>query len=585
MSGFSEIGDWIAIAVMLVILGVAAWPLGSFMARVYDGKRTAPGRVLQPVENLTYRALGIDPQREMGWKTYATALLMFNLVGFLLVYGLQRLQGILPLNPEGLPGVEPLLSFNTAISFVSNTNWQSYSGEGTLGYLTQMAGLTVQNFVSAATGMAVLVALARGFSRRTSNVVGNFWVDMTRSVLYVLLPLSIVGALTLVALGVPQTLSSYVEVVGVNGEAQRLALGPAASQIIIKQLGTNGGGFFGVNSAHPFENPNIWANTIELTVILLIPVAMVFMFGRMIGNIRQGVAIAAAMTILLVAALGAVTWAERSGNPLIDDQVVSQETLVNGENAPGGNMEGKELRFGIAASTTWTAYTTAASNGSVNAMHDSLTPLGGLVPIVLMATGEVIFGGVGSGMYGMLLYAILAIFVVGLMVGRTPELLQKRIESREIRLAMLALLVSPVLMLSFTALAVALPEGRDAALNAGPHGFSEIFYTFVSGAGNNGSAFAGLGANTPFYNVMLGLAMFLGRFMIIIPVLAIAGALARKPAVAVTRGTFPTTGPLWVGTLVGVVVIIGALTFLPAFGLGPIVEHIFMNDGIRFGAD
>lgn len=583
MNGF-ETGDWVFIAIMLIILVSAAWPLGSYMAKVYRGERTLLSPVLQPVERLTYRAVGIDPGREMGWKTYGIALLAFNFLGFLAVYGVQRFQGLLPLNPEDLPGVEPFLAFNTAVSFMSNTNWQSYSGEVALSYLSQMVGLTVQNFVSAATGMAVLIALTRGFARRSSNVVGNFWVDLTRSVLYILLPLSIVGALALVALGMPQTLASYIDVNGVTGDGQRLAIGPVASQVIIKQLGTNGGGFFGVNSAHPFENPNIWTNTIELTAILLIPVAMVFMFGRLVGNVRQGTALAAAMTVLLVAGLLTTTWAERSGSSLIEDEpLVSQATMVNDEPAPGGNMEGKELRFGIGPSTTWATYTTAASNGSVNSMHDSYTPLGGLVTLANIATGEVIFGGVGAGLYGMLVYAILAIFIVGLMVGRTPEYLQKKIESREIRMAMLALLIYPVLILGFTALAVVVPEGRAGPLNAGPHGLSEILYGFTSGAGNNGSAFAGLGANTPFYNTLIGLAMIFGRFMVIIPVLAIAGGLAKKPVVAVTEGTFPTTGPLWVGTLIGAVLIIGALTFLPVFGLGPIVEHIFMNDGVLFG--
>ena len=582
MSGFSEIGDWVYIAVVLAILVGLAWPYGAFMARVFTDQPTLLTPVVRPVERAFYRLAGVDPRREMRWTTYAYAVLAFNLLGFLAVYALQRLQGLLPLNPEGMTGVEARSSFNTAMSFMTNTNWQGYAGEATMSYLTAMLALTVQNFVSAATGIAVAIALIRGLSRRSAGQIGNFWVDLTRATLYVLLPVSILVALFLVAGGVPQTLAGGVDVQTIAGAVQHLPLGPAASQIAIKQIGTNGGGFWNVNSAHPFENPNAFTNLVELVAILLVPVALTFTFGRMVGNIRQGIAIFAAMFILLVAGMGVATWAERDGNPLFDEFAVSQETSVGDEAAPGGNMEGKEVRFGIPASTAWAAFTTAASNGSVNSMHDSYTPIGGMVAMLNIATGEVIFGGVGSGLYGMLFYAIVAMFVVGLMVGRTPEYLGKRIESYEIKMAMLALLVSPFLMPSLTALALSLDAGLASRWNGGPHGFSEILYAFLSGAGNNGSAFAGLAANVPFYNVAIGLAMMFGRFLLLIPALALAGSLARKNMVPITAGTLPTTGPLWIGTLVGVVVIVGALTFFPAMALGPVIEHAFMGDGVSF---
>jgi potassium-transporting ATPase potassium-binding subunit len=582
MSGFSEIGDWVYIAVVLAILVGLAWPFGAFMARVFTDQPTLLTPVVRPVERAFYRLAGVDARREMRWTTYAFAVIAFNFLGFLAVYGLQRLQGTLPLNPEDMAGVEARSSFNTAMSFMTNTNWQGYAGEATMSYLTAMLALTVQNFVSAATGIAVVIALIRGLSRRSAGQIGNFWVDLTRATLYVLLPVSILVALVLVAGGAPQTLASGVDVQTIAGAVQHLPLGPAASQIAIKQLGTNGGGFWNVNSAHPFENPSAFTNLVELVAILLIPVALTFTFGRMVGNIRQGVAIFAAMFILLVAGMGVTTWAERSGNPLYEEYGVSQETTVVGEEAPGGNMEGKEVRFGIAPSTTWATFTTAASNGSVNSMHDSYTPIGGMVAMLNIATGEVIFGGVGSGLYGMLFYAIVAMFVVGLMVGRTPEYLGKRIESYEIKMAMLALLVSPFLMLSLTALALSLDAGLASRWNGGPHGFSEVLYAFISGAGNNGSAFAGLAANVPFYNVAIGLAMMFGRFLLLIPALALAGSLARKNMVPITAGTLPTTGPLWIGTLVGVVVIVGALTFFPAMALGPVIEHAFMGDGVSF---
>ncbi len=576
--------DWLVVALTLALVVGLAWPFGMFMARVFSDQRTFLTSIVGPVERVFYRLAGVDTYREMRWTTYAYAVLAFNLVGFLVVYGLQRLQGLLFLNPEGLAGAEGRSSFNTAMSFMTNTNWQGYAGEVTMSYLTAMLALTVQNFVSAATGIAVVIALVRGFSRKSSGQIGNFWVDLTRATLYVLLPVSFVFAIVLVAAGVPQTLSSSLDVSTITGAVQHLPLGPAASQIAIKQLGTNGGGFWNVNSAHPFENPTPFTTLLPVVAILVIPVALTFTFGKMVGNIRQGLTIFGAMLILLVAGLGAMTWAERAGNPMFDDLAVSQATTVADEAAPGGNMEGKEVRFGIAASTTWGAFTTAASNGSVNSMHDSYTPIGGMVAMLNIATGEVIFGGVGSGLYGMVFYAIVAMFVVGLMVGRTPEYLGKRIEAYEIKMAMIALLVSPLLMLGFTALALSLDNGLASRWNGGPHGFSEILYAFLSGAGNNGSAFAGLAANVPFYNVAIGLAMMFGRFLLLIAALALAGSLARKSTVATTVGTLPTTGMLWTGTLVGVVVIVGALTFFPAMSLGPIIEHFYAGDGVTFPA-
>ena len=576
--------DWLTVAFILMVTIALAWPLGAFMARVYEGRSTVLDPVVGPVERGIYRFCGVSAQREMRWTTYAFALLLFNLVGTLVVYALQRVQGLLPLNPDGMTGVAPDLSLNTAISFGSNTNWQAYSGETTLAYLTQMLALTTQNFVSAATGMAVLVAMVRGFARRSSSSIGNFWVDLVRSVLYILLPLSVVGGLVLVALGVPQTLDGAAMATGITGTIQRIAMGPVASQLIIKQLGTNGGGYFGVNSAHPFENPNVWTNLVEIVAILLIPVALTFTFGRMLGSIRQGLAIFGAMAVLLVAGLGVTTVAERDGVPMYDGLGVSQATEVHGEPAPGGNMEGKEARFGIPLSSTWAVFTTAASNGSVNSMHDSYTPLGGLVAIANIVTGEVIFGGVGSGLYGMLFYAIVAMFIAGLMVGRTPEYLGKKIEAYEMKMAMIALLIVPILILGLTAVASVTDAGLDPRTNSGPHGLSEILYAYASGAGNNGSAFAGLGVNTGFYNLTIGLAMAFGRYLLIVPALAIAGSLAAKKITPVTAGTLPTTGPLWVGLLAGTVVVVGALTFFPVISLGPIIEHLFASDGVQFAA-
>lgn len=576
--------DWIYLGVVLLLLVAMAWPLGLYLARVFSGEHTSLDRVLKPVESIIYRVSGVDAQREMRWTTYAYALLIFNALGFLAVYGLQRVQASLPLNPAGMGAVEQRSSFNTAISFVSNTNWQGYAGEATMSYLTQMLALTTQNFVSAATGITVILALARGFSRRNAWNLGNFWVDLVRSVLYVLLPLSILVSLALVAGGVPQTLSQYARVTGIQGFEQVLALGPAASQIAIKQLGTNGGGFFNANSSHPFENPNAFTNLVEMISILVIPVALTFTFGKLIGRFREGVALFATMGTLLLIGLIVTTAAERGGNPMYEDLGVSQETSIESEAAPGGNMEGKETRFGIPQSTSWAVITTAASNGSVNSMLDSYTPLGGMIPLLNIASSEVIFGGVGSGLYGILFYAIVAIFVAGVMVGRTPEYLGKKVEAFEIKMSMLGLLVVPILILGLTAAAAVSTDGLASRWNGGPHGLSEMLYAFTSAAGNNGSAFAGLAANVPFYNVLLGFAMLFGRFLLIIPALAMAGSLAAKNHVPTTEGTLPTTGLLWIGLLTGVVVIIGLLTFLPSVALGPIIEHFFMNQGETFTA-
>ena len=510
--------SWVQIVLYFLVLLLLAKPLGSFMARVYQGEHTFLTPVLKPVENLIYRSMGVRPDDEMGWKTYAVAMLLFSVLGFVVVFLLQRLQGLLPLNPQGLGNVTPDLSFNTAASFVTNTNWQSYSGEITLSYLTQMLGLTVQNFVSAATGMAILVALIRGIVRHTADTIGNFWVDLTRSVLYILLPLSLVLAVVLVSQGVVQTFSEYQTVrllqpaSDANGNTvldQILAVGPAASQVAIKQLGTNGGGFFNVNSAHPFENPTPFSNFLEMLSILLIPAALCYTFGKMVGDTRQGWALLAAMTIVLAVLLVSTALVEQRGNPILTGLGVDQRAS---DIQPGGNMEGKETRFGIVNSAIWATVTTAASNGSVNSMHDSFTPLGGLVPMWLMQLGEVIFGGVGSGLYGMLAFVIIAVFVAGLMVGRTPEYLGKKIESFEMKMASLIVLIPVFLVLVGTALAVVSAGGKAGIYNPGPHGFSEMLYAFSSASNNNGSAFAGLGANNLFYNLALGMAMLIGRF-------------------------------------------------------------------------
>jgi potassium-transporting ATPase potassium-binding subunit len=569
----------------LAVLLLLVKPLGLFMARVYEGERTFLSPVLGGLERLVYRISGVDPAQEQDWKKYTVALLLFNAVGFLFVYLLQRLQGVLPLNPQDLAAVSPDLAFNTAVSFATNTNWQSYGGDTTMSYLTQMLGLGVQNFLSAASGMAVLMALIRGFARRESGLLGNFWADMTRGTLYVLLPLSTLLALLLVGQGVVQSFEpsrsvALLEPVTVvqEGASQTIAdqvvpLGPAASQIAIKQLGTNGGGFFNVNSAHPFENPTPLANFLELLAILLIPAALCYTFGRMVRDTRQGWAVLAAMLVIFVPLTFGAYTAEQSGNPLLQSAAVDQQASLL---QSGGNMEGKEVRFGIANSTLWASATTAASNGSVNAMHGSFTPLGGAVPMWLMQLGEVVFGGVGSGLYGMLMFAIVAVFIAGLMVGRTPEYLGKKIEAYEIKMASLTLLIPCAAALIGTAIACVVPDAASKVGNPGAHGFSEILYAFSSAGNNNGSAFGGLSANNPFYNTALGVAMWVSRYWLMIPVLAIAGSLARKRHVAVTSGTLPTHTPLFIAMLVGVVLLVGALNFVPALALGPIVEHLQM---------
>ncbi len=559
-------------------------PLGWYMARVYEGKPCGLDRFLGPVERAMYRLSGVRSADEMDWKRYGMAMLLFNAAGFFFLYGLQRLQNVLPLNPASLSGLAPDLAFNTAASFTTNTNWQAYGGETTLSYLTQMLGLTVQNFVSAATGMAVLVALIRGLSRSTSTTLGNFWSDLVRSTLYILLPLALILSFLLVSQGVVQTVTSYHKVTAVQQDKtgttpameieQILAVGPAASQIAIKQLGTNGGGFFNANSAHPFENPTPLSNFLAVLAILLIPASLCHTFGLMAGDSRQGWVIFAAMTIILVVFIPLGMWAEQSGNPLLADIGVDQQSHIV---QAGGNMEGKETRFGITDSVLWSAVTTAASNGSVNSMHDSYTPLGGLVPLFLMQFGEVVFGGVGSGLYGMIVFAIIAVFVSGLMVGRTPEYLGKKIEPYEMKMAALLILVMPIVVLSFTALAISTETGRSSILNPGSHGFSEVLYAYTSQGNNNGSAFAGLNVNTPFYNLTGGLAMLVSRFWLAIPTLALAGALARKKLMPAGPGTLPTHTPLFAVLLIGVVVMVGALTFLPALALGPVVEELMMR--------
>jgi potassium-transporting ATPase potassium-binding subunit len=593
---------YIQLGLYIVVLLALAKPLGGFMARVYTGQPSGLDRVLGPLERLIYRLCGVRAEEEMGWQTYAIAMLLFNLLGFLAVYALQRLQGVLPLNPQGFGAVTPDSSFNTATSFATNTNWQGYGGEVTMSYLTQMLALTVQNFVSAATGMAVLVAFIRGLVRHTAQTIGNFWVDLTRSTLYILLPMALVLALIQVSQGMVQNFSAYQTVpllqpttyeepkLDAEGKPlkdaddkpvtetkevkeQVIPMGPAASQVAIKQLGTNGGGFFNVNSAHPFENPTPLTNFLEMLAILLIGAALCYTFGVMIGDTRQGWAVLAAMTIVFVSLLALCVWAEQAGNPRL--AALGVDTTAS-DLQPGGNMEGKEVRIGIVNSAIWATATTAASNGSVNSMHDSFTPLGGLVPLFMIQLSEVIFGGVGSGLYGMLIYVIIAVFVAGLMVGRTPEYLGKKIESYEMKMASLIILVPPLLVLVCTALAVATEAGKAGPPNPGAHGFSEILYAFSSMGNNNGSAFAGISANTPFYNLLGGVAMLASRYWIAVPALAIAGALARKKLVPAGLGTLPTHTPLFVVMLISVVIIVGALTFIPALALGPIVEHLLM---------
>jgi K+-transporting ATPase ATPase A chain len=583
----------------VVVLLALAKPLGVYMARVYEGRRLALDRVLGWLERLIYRAGGIRPGEEMGWKGYALAMLALNFVGVLAVYFLQRAQGILPLNPQGMAGVSPDSSFNTAVSFATNTNWQGYAGESTMSYLSQMLALTVQNFLSAASGMATMVALIRGFARRSADTIGNFWVDLTRTTLYVLLPLSFVFALVLVSQGVVQTFGPYPKatvvqvseydepvtdkdgkpVLDEKGQPktkksklteQVIAVGPAASQIAIKQLGTNGGGFFNANSAHPFENPTPFSNFLEALSILLISAALCYTFGVMVGDTRQGWTVLAAMTVIFVALLGVCYVAEQNGAVFVKQGV----DHTAGALQSGGNMEGKETRFGIANSALWATATTSASNGSVNSMHDSYTPLGGLVPLWMIQLGEVVYGGVGSGLYGMLMFAIVAVFVAGLMVGRTPEYLGKKIEAYEMKMSSLVILITPALVLIGTSVGVVTAAGKAGIANPGIHGFSEILYAFSSASNNNGSAFAGLSVNTPFYNTALGLCMLFGRYWLAVPVLAIAGSLARKKIVPSGPGTLATHTPLFVALLVGVVILVGALTFVPALALGPIVEHL-----------
>ncbi|KQP54893.1 potassium-transporting ATPase subunit KdpA [Methylobacterium sp. Leaf108] len=567
------INGWIQIALFCAVVLALARPLGGYMTRVFTGERTFLSPVLAPVERGLYRAAGIDADQEQHWLTYALAMLAFHALGFLSLYALLRVQAALPFNPDGQSAVAPDLAFNTAASFVTNTNWQSYGGETTLSYLAQMLGLTHQNFLSAATGIALAVALVRGFSRASATTVGSFWVDLTRTVLYVLLPLCILYTLFLVSQGVPQTLGGAVEVTTLEGARQTIAVGPVASQVAIKMLGTNGGGFFNVNAAHPFENPTALSNFIQIVSIFAIGAAMTNVFGRMVGDERQGWAILAAMGVLFLAGVSVVYWAESAGSP-----------VLNSFGLTGGNMEGKEVRFGIVASALFAAVTTAASCGAVNAMHDSFTALGGMIPMINMQLGEIIVGGVGAGLYGILVFVVVTIFVAGLMVGRTPEYLGKKIEGREVKMAMLAILCLPLMMLGFTALATVVAAGLAGPANAGPHGFSEILYAFTSAAANNGSAFGGLSANTTFYNATLGLGMLFGRFFVIVPALAMAGSLAAKTTVPASAGTFPTHGGLFVGLLVGVILIVGGLTFFPALALGPIVEHLAGGLGQTFAA-
>mgnify|MGYP000984630813 FL=1 len=564
--------EYLVFAAYAAVTTALAWLLAVHLHRVYADQRPWLGAVARPVERLILGAAGPAARHPQGWLAYAGAVLTFNLAGFVALYAVLRLQGVLPLNPEGIAAMSPDLAFNTAISFVTNTNWQAYSGEVQLSYLSQMVGLTVQNFVSAATGMAVAVAVIRGFVAKGDGRLGNFWTDMVRSVLYVLLPLSVVAAVVLIWQGVPQSLSAYVRATTLEGASQVIAQGPAAAQIAIKQLGTNGGGFFGVNSAHPLENPTILSNMIQTVYLLLIPVAFCFLFGRMVGDRRQGWAIFAAMGVLFVAGLVAMNLPEQAGSPAL-----AQATGITGP-----NMEGKEVRFGATLSVLWAEATTAASNGSVNAMHDSFMPISGLVMMLNMQVGEVIFGGVGSGLYGMLLYVVLAVFLAGLMVGRTPEYLGKKIEGREVTLSVLAFLSMPLGILVFSALSTVIPAGLAAVQETGPHGLSELLYAYSSATGNNGSAFGGFGAAAPFHTTLQGIAMALGRYAIIVPMLAVAGSLAMKSPVPATAGTFPTHGPLFVLLLVITVLVLGALTFFPALVLGPIAEHVSMLGGQTF---
>ncbi len=562
---------WTLILVFTALVLALARPMGAWLFALYEGRRTPLHRVLGPLETGFYRLAGIDPGAEQGWRRYALHMLVFNLVLLLFTYAVLRLQAVLPLNPRGLAGIGADGALNTAVSFTTNTNWQWYSGEAAMSNLSQMLGLTIHNFLSAATGIAVAFALFRGFARREAKTVGNFWADCTRVTLYLLLPACLVYALFLVASGVPQTLSAMAQTTSLEGLRQSIALGPVASQEAIKMLGTNGGGFFNANSAHPFENPTALTNLVQMLSIFALGAGLTWCFGKAVGNTRQGWAILAAMLAMFLVGTTVTYWQEAAGNPVLHHLGVA-----------GGNMEGKEVRFGIAASALFSVVTTAASCGAVNAMHDSFTALGGMVPLVNMQLGEVVVGGVGAGIYGFLLFALLAVFVAGLMVGRTPEYLGKKIEAREVKLAVLAVAVLPLCILGLTALSAVLPAGLAGPLNKGPHGFSEILYAFASGTGNNGSAFAGLTAGTPFYNGLLAAAMWIGRFFVIVPVLAIAGSLAAKKHTPETAGSFPTTGPLWIGLLIAVILVLGGLTFLPSLALGPIADHLAMISGQLF---
>ena len=570
------IQGWAMIALFAAIVIGLAKPVGLWLFALYEGRRTPLHAVLAPVERGFYRLAGIDPAEQQGWRAYALHMLLFQLAALLFTYAVLRLQAVLPLDPRRLPAIGADGAFNTAISFTTNTNWQWYSGEAVMSNLSQMLALTLHNFLSAATGIAIAFALFRGFARRgtagqAKATIGNFWADVTRVTLYLLLPVSIVYALFLIASGVPQTFLSSVDATTLEGVKQTLILGPVASQEAIKMLGTNGGGFFNANSAHPFENPTALTDFVQIVSILAIGSGLTWCFGKAVGNTRQGWAILAAMMTLLIAGVAITYWQEAAGNPILHHLGV-----------PGGNMEGKEVRFGIAASALFSVVTTAASCGAVNAMHDSFTALGGMIPLFNIQLGEIVIGGVGAGIYGFLLFAILAVFVAGLMVGRTPEYVGKKIEAREVKLAVLAIAVLPLCILGFTALAAVLPAGLAGPLNKGPHGFSEILYAFSSATGNNGSAFAGLSAGTPFYNGLLGVAMWIGRFFVIVPILAIAGSLAAKKYTPETAGSFPTTGPLWIGLLIGIILILGGLTFLPSLALGPIADHLAMIHGQTF---
>jgi K+-transporting ATPase ATPase A chain len=573
------INGWVQIALFCAVIVALARPFGGYMHRVFGGERTLLSPVLRPVERGIYWLCGVRETEEQHWLGYAFAMLMFSLAGFLVLYGLQRLQGMLPFNPQGQGAIEQSSAFNTSISFVTNTNWQSYVPETTMSYLTQMAGLTVHNFVSAAAGIAMAVALIRGFARRSAKSIGNFWVDLTRCTLYILLPISIVVALIFVWQGMPQNLGAYTEATTLEGAKQVIAQGPVASQEVIKIFGTNGGGFFNANSAHPFENPTPLTNFIQMALIFTIGAGLTNLLGRMVGDQRQGWAIFAAMGVLFLVGVTTAYWAESAGNPAFAALTIDQSA---GAMQAGGNMEGKEVRFGIANSALFATVTTDTSCGAVNAMHDSFTPLGGMVPLVNIMLGEIIFGGVGSGLYGMLAFAIVAMFVAGLMVGRTPEYLGKKLEAKEVKMAVIAILFLPFSILLGTAIAAVNANGLAGIANTGPHGFSEILYAFTSATGNNGSAFAGISANTLFFNTMLSASMLIGRFLFVVPLLAVAGSLAQKKLLAPSAGTFPTHGPLFVGLLVGVIVIVGGLTYFPAVALGPVVEQVAMNHGVLY---